>query len=112
MNATEEATINTDGTSSTQQPLTENYTSNGTTTNSSGGEEFDDQSGFDTEDVVKAAIPGIDPAVYVLLAVIILSALYYYFVYRKKSTVDEDTFFSNLDGDKVSAALFNATNHL
>jgi hypothetical protein len=90
----EDATVNTDGTTTFDTP--DNDTG-------SSGEDFDEPPIFDTEEIVKNVKPAVDPAVYFLLAVIIFAAAYYYFVYRKKSTVDEDTFFSNLDGDKVSA---------
>jgi hypothetical protein len=98
MNA-EEATVNTDGTSTYDDSTTSPPENNGT----SGGEEFDEPPSFDGEEIIKNVKPGVDPAVYFLLAVIIFAALYYYFVYRKKSAVDEDSFFSNLDGEKVSS---------
>jgi hypothetical protein len=96
----EDATVNADGTSTFDGTSTSPPNHNGT----SGGEEFDEPPSFESEEIIKNVNPGVDPAVYFLLAVITIAALYYYFVYRKKSTVDEDSFFSNLDGDKVSLA--------
>ena len=93
--SSEEATVNSDGT-----------TPDNDGAGDSGGEEFDEPPIFDTEEIIKAAKPAVDPAVYFLLGVIIIAAAYYYFVYRKKSAVEEDEFFSNLDGDKVSIATF------
>ena len=103
--STEDATVNADGTS------TFDDTQAGSNSNDAGGsgDEFDEPPILDTEEIIKAAKPAIDPAVYFLLAVIIVAAAYYYFVYRKKSTVDEDEFFSNLDGDKVSAIMYHRT---
>lgn len=101
----EEATVNADGTTTFDEP--QDNDSNGAGGN---GEEFNDPPIFDTEEVIKAAKPAVDPAVYFLLAVIIIAAAYYYFIYRKKTTVNEDEFFSNLDGDKVSVSIWKS-NH-
>lgn len=101
--SSDEATINTDGSTTFDgQPPIDNHTN-------SGGEEFDDTipPTMDTEeDVLKSVTPaGIDPAVYFLIAVVVISVLYYFFVYRKKSSVNEDSYFSNLDGDKFKLKL-------
>ena len=88
-----EATLNDDGSATFQEPV-----GNGA------GEEppIDDVPPMD-EEAIKEVVQGIDPAVYLLVSVLIAAALYYFFVYRKKSADDEgDSFFSNLDGDKVS----------
>lgn len=89
-----EATLNDDGSATFQEPVG----------NEAGGEEppFEDAPPMDGE-AIKEVVQGIDPAVYFLVSVLIAAALYYFFVYRKKSADEEgDTFFSNLDGDKVS----------
>lgn len=96
--STEEASVNTDGTSSFDE------TTGSPPVNTPGGEEFEDAipPTIDGEEILKAAAPQVDPAVYFLIVVIILAALYYFFVYRKKSLASEDDFFAELDGDKVS----------
>jgi hypothetical protein len=94
----EEATVNTDGTASFDETTTSPPFDTPT------GEEFEDAipPTLDGEELLKVATPQVDPAVYFLVVVIILAALYYFFVYRKKSSANEDAFFAELDGDKVS----------
>jgi hypothetical protein len=58
---------------------------------------------FDEETMEEVAKGG-DPAIYLLLVVLLLGLLY--FVYKRKSSQDEDEFFSNLDGEKVSRVCF------
>ena len=71
-----------------------------------GGEEstmppvMDDAEGGPAMDEV---VKGIDPAIYLLLAVAVVAFLY--FLYSRKSRSEsDDEFFSNLDGEKVSAS--------
>lgn len=94
----DETTINPDGSATFDETPPGNDNAG-----EGGREEFDEQPGFDSEEVIKNIQPGVDPAVYFLVAVIVMAALYYYFVYRKRSSEEQDTFFSNLDGDKVSS---------
>jgi hypothetical protein len=88
------------------------------TVNSDGSTTFDGETGYDGgggeestmppvmddaqgEPMMEDVVKGIDPAIYLLLAVVLLAALY--FVYARKSRSDDgDDFFSNLDGEKVS----------
>jgi hypothetical protein len=88
----EEATVNSDGSTTFDEPPV-----------GGGGEEspFEDAPPID-EEAVKEVVQGIDPAIYLLVSVLIAAALYYFFVHRKKASANEDGFFSNLDGDKVS----------
>jgi hypothetical protein len=90
MSATEEATVNPDGSTTFETPGGE-------------GEQFQDDAGLPpVEEVMEEIVKTTDPAVYLLLAVVVVGFLYFFFVFRKKSDEDEDDFFSNLDGDKVS----------
>jgi hypothetical protein len=93
----EEATVNTDGTASFEE------TAGSPPVDTPSGEEFEDAipPTMDSEEVLKAVAPQVDPAVYFLIIFIVLAALYYFFVYRKKASADEDSFFAELDGDKV-----------
>lgn len=85
----EEATVNPDGSATFEEPpVTEDA-----------GAGADEPPIMDEEKVEEIA-QGIDPAVYLLIAVVIFGALYYFFVYRKKKD-DSDSFFAELDGDKV-----------
>lgn len=54
------------------------------------------------EETMEEVVKGGDPAIYLVLVAILLGLLY--FVYKRKSRDDEDEFFSNLDGGKVSPA--------
>jgi hypothetical protein len=105
MNA-EEATIHADGSTNFDDPTIPPPVD---TTGGEAGEEFDDAvppTMDSNEEIMKNITPSVDPAVYFLLIVIFLATLYYFFVYRKKSSADEDVFFANLDGDKVSDRLW------
>lgn len=97
MSATEDATINPDGSTNFEDPP-------GTQNAGTHGADEPPFMGGDTmnDTAEKLANQGIDPALYLLLAGLILGALYYYFVYRKKSD-ESDEFFTELDGDKVCA---------
>jgi hypothetical protein len=92
MSTTEEATINSDGTTTFENadapPL-----------NDTAGDEGTDGAGF--EETVTEVAKGIDPAFLFLGVVVVIAALYYYFVIRKKKEQDQDDFFANLDGEKV-----------
>ncbi len=46
-------------------------------------------------------VKGMDPAIYLLFAVILLAILYFVYSRRSRSD-DDDDFFTNLDGEKVS----------
>jgi hypothetical protein len=94
--SSEEATVNADGTTSFDETTSPPV-------DSPGGEDFEDAipPNIDSEEVLKVVAPKVDPAVYFLIVVIVVAALYYFFVYRRKSSADEDTFFAELDGDKV-----------
>jgi hypothetical protein len=91
MSATEEATVNPDGSTTFETPGAGGE-----------GEQFQDDAGLPpVEEVMEEIVKKTDPAVYLLLAVVVVGFLYFFFVFRKKSDEDEDDFFSNLDGDKV-----------
>lgn len=53
------------------------------------------------EEVVK----GIDPAIYLLLAVVLMAVAYFVYT-RKFRSENDDDFFTNLDGEKVSVSMF------
>jgi flagellar biosynthesis GTPase FlhF len=96
MSTTEEATINSDGTTTFENadapPL-----------NDTAGDEGTDGAGF--EETVTEVAKGIDPAFLFLGVVVVIAALYYYFVIRKKKEQDQDDFFANLDGEKFNLKL-------
>ena len=97
MNA-EEATINSDGSTTFEQPP---VTDDG---GAGAGAGADEPPAMD-EEKVEAIAQGTDPAVFLLLGVAIFALLYYFLVYRKKKT-DSDFFFSELDGEKVRKSYF------
>ena len=69
---------------------------------SAGGEGFAGEGG---EEAFEEVAKSIDPAIYLLIAVVIF--LIGFVIYqRKKKEEEEDDFFSNLDGEKVRINLF------
>lgn len=56
-----------------------------------------------TEGIFEEApvVAGTDPAIYLLLVAIALGILF--FIYKRNSREEDDDFFSNLDGEKVSS---------
>ena len=95
MNA-EEATINSDGSTTFEQPPV--------TDDGGAGAGADEPPAMD-EEKLEAIAQGTDPAVFLLLGVAIFALLYYFLVYRKKKA-DSDFFFSELDGEKVCKSYF------
>ena len=95
MNA-EEATINSDGSTTFEQPPV--------TDDGGAGAGADEPPAMD-EEKLEAIAQGTDPAVFLLLGVAIFALLYYFLVYRKKKA-DSDFFFSELDGEKVRKSHF------
>jgi len=92
----EEATVNPDGSATFEEPPAP--------AEGAGEPTFDEPPPMDEETMNEKAeeiVQGIDPAIYLLVAVAILGALYYFFVYRKKQD-ESDSFFAELDGEKVS----------
>ena len=95
----EEATINPDGSATFDEPPVAEEAGAG-----AGESTFDEPPTMDEETMnekMEEIAQGIDPAIYLLVAVLILGAIYFFFVYRKKPA-DSDSFFAELDGDKVS----------
>ncbi|KAL7541529.1 hypothetical protein ACHAXR_011002 [Thalassiosira sp. AJA248-18] len=100
MSTAEEATVNPDGS---------------TTFDDAGGgaddiPNMDDAGagaeGATDEEAAEEIIKGIDPALYLALALIASVALFFFFQMRKKrKNADVDDFFSNLDGDKFNLKL-------
>jgi LPXTG-motif cell wall-anchored protein len=95
----EEATINTDGTSSFPSD------SNGGGPSSTDGEDIPLNTSSTADDTMNDTIiktaTGIDPAFYVLFGFLLLVGLYYIFIIRKKGDDNDDDFFTSLDGEKV-----------
>jgi hypothetical protein len=90
MSATEEATVNPDGSTTFETP------------GAGGEEQFQgDAGGVPPEEVMEEIVKGTDPALYLLIVVALVGFAYYWFILRKKNDEEEDDFFSNLDGDKV-----------
>lgn len=87
---------------------TVNVNPDGSTTFESGaGDEstmppMGDAGADETFEGAAAAIEGTDPMLYLFLVALVLGLLF--FVYRRRSQADDDQFFSNLDGEKVSIA--------
>jgi hypothetical protein len=63
-------------------------------------ETADGTEGVFDEETVEAIVKGVDPAIYLLLAVV-LFGLFYFLYWRRAKEESEDDFFSNLDGEKV-----------
>ena len=91
--STEEATINTDGSSTFQE-----QTQPPDNTTTEGEIPFDGNNDDTIKNIVEK---GIDPAYYVLFGFIVIAILYYFFVIRKKAEESDDDFFTSLDGEKV-----------
>ena len=95
--SSEEATVNPDGsTTFSDPPVTED--------SGAGAGAGADEPPIMDEEKVEAIAQGTDPAVFLLIGLAIVAVLYYFFVYRKKNA-DADSFFLELDGDKVRTAL-------
>ena len=104
----EEATINPDGSATFDEepPIAADDAGAGSAGGAGGESTFEDEPPptMDEETMnekIEEVAQGIDPAIYLLVAVLILGALYYFFVYRKRSK-NSDSFFAELDFDKVS----------
>lgn len=101
MSGTEEATVNPDGTTTmgggTEEPFTDP-----TNTTAGADDSGDGMGGGTPEDIAK----GIDPAFYLLGAVVAVTAIWFFFWYRrKKASGSTDSFFSELDGEKFNLKL-------
>ena len=92
--SSEEATVNPDGSTTFSDPPV-------IVDDSGAGA---DEPPITDEEKVEAIAQGTDPAVFLLIGLAIVAVLYYFFVYRKKNA-DADSFFLELDGDKVRTAL-------
>ena len=93
----EEATVNPDGSTTFADPPVTDEAGGGEST-------FDEPPTMDEETMNEKAeeiVQGIDPAIYFLAVMVVVALLYYFFVHRKKKD-DSDSFFADLDGDKVS----------
>jgi len=101
MSTTEEATINPDGSATFQDP-----DSTATKPDADDGSLPDDMPTMHDESA-EEIVKGIDPAIYLALAVVAFAIIFVVMrMRRKKASADVDDFFSNLDGEKVSIFLF------
>jgi hypothetical protein len=92
MSSAEEATINPDGTTqfpSDSQPQ------------SAPSPDTAEPPPNPYETAQPASATGIDPALYLIAAVVLAGLFFYFFVHRKRSQQKEDNFFLELDGEKV-----------
>lgn len=85
-----EATVNPDGSTTFNTTMGEDDAFTNSTTNST-------SDAFGT-----APIKQTDPAVFLLVLVLVIGVLWYFLYYRKRQLENQDDFFSNLDGEKVS----------
>lgn len=94
MSTAEEATINPDGSTTFSEPHPTNAT----------GDEDAIPDDIPTEDAAAPEeIGGVDPAIYLGLAVVAFVLIFMILrMRRKRASADVDDFFSNLDGEKVS----------
>lgn len=92
MSTTEEATVNPDG-STTFEGGDETFDAK-----DEGGDDFGAGEG---EEILVTA--GTDPAIYLGLFVVLLAAMYFLIYHRRKKS-NGDSFFDDLDGEKVSAS--------
>lgn len=94
MSTAEEATINPDGSTTFSEPHPTNTT----------GDEDAIPDDIPTEDAAAPEeIGGVDPAIYLGLAVVAFVLIFMILrMRRKRASADVDDFFSNLDGEKVS----------
>jgi hypothetical protein len=90
--STEEATVNPDGSTTFETPPVEE----------TAGEGFEAPPMGDEEDMMEEVVKGIDPAFYLLGAVILFAIIYFILAMRKKKDADNgDDFFASLDTEKV-----------
>jgi len=112
MSTAEEATINADGSTTFNDDT--NTTSSGGSGGSSGGDHDGIPGGdYATDEPTADAFMndddvgrGVDPALYLALAVLFFGVLFVYIQLRnKRKNADVDDFFANLDGDKFDLKL-------
>lgn len=103
--AEQEATINPDGTTTFQDASDTAGDAGFDGTQDQGGASDGQEGFFEGDDANMPpvdVVKGIDPAIYLITIVVIIAGLYYYFFIRNREK-EEDPFFSNLDGEKVSS---------
>ena len=116
MSATEEATINPDGTQTMGGDAYAGAANPGPEADAMGGDDAgadadadDDFTGGEeegAEEALKDAVEGTDPAIYLLLAFFFIAGLWYYFYLKKKrDEQSSDSFFSEMDGEKFNLKL-------
>ena len=116
MSATEEATINPDGTQTMGGDAYAGAANPGPEADAMGGDDAgadadadDDFTGGGeegAEEALKDAVEGTDPAIYLLLAFFFIAGLWYYFYLKKKrDEQSSDSFFSEMDGEKFNLKL-------
>jgi hypothetical protein len=93
--SSEEATVNADGSTTFSEPPV---------TDDAGAGAGADEPPMMDEEKAEAIAQGTDPAVFLMIGLAIVAVLYYFLVYRKKQA-EADSFFLELDGDKVGKAL-------
>mmetsp|Transcript_43639 Transcript_43639/g.92777 ORF Transcript_43639/g.92777 Transcript_43639/m.92777 type:complete len:304 (-) Transcript_43639:156-1067(-) len=97
MSTADEATVNPDGST------TFNDASDGAGSAGAAGEDMHD---MDAGDGAEEIAKGVDPALYLALAVVAFVAIFLFLQMRKKRrNAEVDDFFSNLDGDKFNLKL-------
>ncbi|KAL7521641.1 hypothetical protein ACHAWX_006314 [Stephanocyclus meneghinianus] len=100
MSTTEEATINPDGSTTFQDP-----DPTATKPDADDGSIPDDMPTMDDESA-EEIVKGIDPAIYLALAVVAFAIIFVVLrMRRKRASADVDDFFSNLDGEKFDIKL-------
>lgn len=111
MSASEEATINPDGTQTVPGMEEDAGGAGGAEPGPAGG--ADDAGAGGEEETFAEGMPeaeyvikGTDPAIYLFLAVLVLAGIWFFFSYKKRKDEEEsDSFFSDLDGEKFNLKL-------
>jgi len=112
----EEATINPDGTQTMGEDAGAAADDAGADADAgAGGDAGEDAGGAGEEDFAEGmggegaaedVVKGTDPAIFLFLGFVAIAALWFFFWYKKKKEEeDSDSFFSQMDGEKVSLLL-------
>ena len=105
----EEATINADGTQTFEDAADaaagagadEAFADAGA--DDAGADEEDFAEGMGEEEAAEELVKGTDPAIFLFLGFVAIAALWVFFWYKKKKEEeDSDSFFTQMDGEKVS----------
>lgn len=99
----EEATINPDGTQTMGEDAAADAGADYADAGGAAADDAEEDFAEGAEEAAEEVIKGTDPAIFLLLGFALIAALWFVSWYKKKKEEEEsDSFFSELDGEKVS----------